>query len=135
MTTWRQDDLSVRKCVRHGPFKAHERDSSLSSSSLRGPQHLRVLLVWEVWGAVAAMMRLRRPSSLFWAVALTFMFFLYIALPSSTPAAFTYEGKRTASKELGCPPLDFFYHVGFSTGVYGPEGILFWVPPISKPTR
>ncbi|KAG0696232.1 Beta-1,4-galactosyltransferase 7 [Chionoecetes opilio] len=46
----------------------------------------QVLLAWEVWATVAAMIRLRRPSSLLWAAALTFMFFLYITLPSNTPA-------------------------------------------------
>lgn len=100
MTTWRQDDLSVRKCVRHGSARAPERDNSLSSSNPRGSQHLRVLLVWEVWATVAAMIRLRRPSSLFWAAGLTFMFFLYIALPSSTPP----DTCQCAQQQHNLPP-------------------------------
>lgn len=80
--------MSVRKCVRHGPSKPHQRSSSLSSSSPdHGPQRLRWLPTWELWAALTTMIRIRRPSSLFWAAALTFMFFLYIAMPSSTPPA------------------------------------------------
>lgn len=94
--------MSVRKCVRHGPSKPHQRSSSLSSSSLdHGPQRLRWLPTWELWAALTTMIRIRRPSSLFWAAALTFMFFLYIAMPSSTPPA---EPCLCSRQQHGLPP-------------------------------